>query len=72
MIRDLDDKGHGQNRVLCSSSGVELPIVKLPLQAPQRSLRQKDRSPASRQLLAFRTTLTWILPCRLFFIASSL
>ena len=31
MIRDLDDKGFGQNRVLCSSSGVKLPMVKLPL-----------------------------------------
>ena len=34
MIRDLDDKGLGQNKVLCSFSGVKLPIVKLPLQAP--------------------------------------
>ena len=25
MIRDLDNKGHGQNKVLCSSSEVELP-----------------------------------------------
>ena len=33
MIRDLDNKKLGQNRVLCSSSGVELPMVKLPLQA---------------------------------------
>ena len=28
---DLDDKEFGQNKVLCSSSGVELPMVKLPL-----------------------------------------
>ena len=27
MIRDLDDKGLGQNKVLCSSSGVKLPTV---------------------------------------------
>ena len=31
MIRDLDDKGLGQNKVLCNSSGVELAMVKLPL-----------------------------------------
>ena len=72
MIRDLDDKGFGQNKVLCSSSRVELPIVKLPLQAPQRFLRQEDRSPVSYQLLALKTTLTWILPCRLFLVISSL
>ena len=70
--RDLDDKGLGQNKVLCSSSGVELPMVKLPLQAPRRSLRQGDRSPTSRRLLALRTTLTRISPCRLFLVASSL
>ena len=28
--RDLDDKGFGQNKVLCSSSGVELPLCRLP------------------------------------------
>ena len=52
MIRDLDDKGLGQNKVLYSSSRVELPMVKLPLQALRRSLRQGDRSPASCRLLA--------------------
>ena len=72
MIRDLDDKGLGQNRVLCSFSRVELPMVKVPLQAPRCSLRQGDRSPASRRLLALGTTLTRILPCRLFLVASSL
>ena len=52
MIRDLDDEGLGQNKVLCSSSEVELPMVKLPLQAPQHSLRKADRSLASCRLLA--------------------
>ena len=72
MVRDLDDKGLGQNRVLCSFSGVELPMVKLPLQATRCFLRQEDRSPASRRLLAFKTTLTRIPLCRLFLVASSL
>ena len=31
MMRDLNDKGLGQNKVLCSSSEVELPMIKLPL-----------------------------------------
>ena len=30
MIRDLDNKGLGQNKVLCSSSEVELLLCKLP------------------------------------------
>ena len=34
MIRDLDDKGLGQNKVLCSFSKVKLPMIKLSLQAP--------------------------------------
>ena len=34
MIRDLDNKELGRNKVLCSFSGVELPMVKLPLQVP--------------------------------------
>ena len=52
MIRDLDNKGHGQNKVLCSFSRVELPWSTT-MQAPwQRSLRQKDKSPAIRRLLA--------------------
>ena len=37
--RDLDDKGLGQNKVLYNSSRIKLLIVKLILQAPQRSLR---------------------------------
>ena len=72
MIKDLDDKGLGQNKVLCSSSGVELPMVKLPLQAPRHSLRQGNRSPTSRRLLALRTILTRIPPCCLFLIDFSL
>ena len=52
MISDLDNEGFGQNKVQCSSLGVELPMVKLPLQAPRRSLRQGDRFPASCRLLA--------------------
>ena len=43
------------------------------MQAPrQRSLRQGDRSPATRRLLALRTALTRIPPCHLFLVASSL
>ena len=30
MIRDLGDKRLGQNKVLCSSSGVELLLCRLP------------------------------------------
>ena len=76
MIRDLDDKelrckGLGQNKVLCSFSGIELPMIKLPLQARRRSLRQSNRSLATRQLLALKTVLTQIPPCYLFFVASS-
>ena len=28
--KDLDDKGLGQNKLLCSSSEVELPLCRLP------------------------------------------
>ena len=52
MIRDLDDKGLGQNKVLCSSSGVKLLVVKVSMQALRRSPRQEDKSPATRRLLA--------------------
>ena len=52
MIRDLDDKGLGQNKVLCSSSRVELPWSTT-MQAPrQHSPRQGDRSLTTRRLLA--------------------
>ena len=72
MIRDLNDKGLGENKVLCSSSGVKLPWSTT-MQAPrQRSPCQRDRSPAIRWLLALRTALTWIPLCRLFLVASSL
>ena len=30
MIRDLDDKGLDQNKVLCICSGVKLPLCRLP------------------------------------------
>ena len=51
-MRDLDDKGLGQNKVLCSSSEVELPWSTT-MQAPRQcSLRQGDKSPATRRLLA--------------------
>ena len=46
LRRDLDDEKLGQNKMLCSSSRVELPVVKLALQASQHFLRQEDRSPA--------------------------
>ena len=52
MMRDLDDEKLGQNKVLCSFLGVELPWSTI-MQAPQqRSPRQGDRSPATRRLLA--------------------
>ena len=52
MIRDLDKKGLGQNKMLCNSSEVELPWSTT-MQAPrQRSLHQGDKSPTTRQLLA--------------------
>ena len=72
MIKNLDDERLGQNKVLCSSSGVELPMVKLPLQVPQHSLRQEDRSPATRRLLTLRTVLTRIPSCCLYLVASFL
>ena len=81
MIRDLDDEGLEQNKVLCSSSRVKLLIVKLPLQAPWRSLRQGDRSLASCRLLALEphwlgflliASSLSLFPYRLFLVASSL
>ena len=79
MIRDLDDKGLGQNKVLCSLSGIELPMIKLSLQAPRRSLCQRDRFPATCRLLTLKPQ--WLgfllvasfllpLPCRFFLITS--
>ena len=71
MIRDLDDKGLGQNKVLCSSSGVELLMVNYhagspALPAPGRQI--SGYPPASGS----RTTLTRIPLCHLFLIASFL
>ena len=65
MIKDLV-------KIRCCGvfSGVKLPVDKLPLQAPRRSLRQGDRSSAICRLLALKTTLTRILLYCLFFIAS--
>ena len=71
MIRDLDDKGLGQNKVLYSSSRVKLPWSTT-MQAPRRSPRREDRSPATRRLLTLRTALTRNPLCRLFLVASSL
>ena len=47
MIRDLDDKGLGQNKVLFSIQRSRTAKDELPMQAPRRSLRQGDRSPAT-------------------------
>ena len=69
--KDLDDKGLGQNKVLCSSSGVKLLIVNYhagfpALPAPGRQI--SGYLPASGS----RTTLTRIPPYYLFLVASSL
>ena len=67
MIRDMDDKELGQNKVLCSSSRVKLPRSTT-MQAPrQRFPRQGDRSLATRRLLALEPH--WF---RFLFLASSL
>ena len=52
MIRDLDDEGLGQNKLLCSSSKVELPWSTTMQALRQRSPRQGDRSPATGRFLA--------------------
>ena len=70
--RDLDDKGLGQSKVLCSFSGVKLPMVNyhagfLALPAPERQISNYPPAFGSR-----RTTLTWTPPCRLFLVAFSL
>ena len=76
MIRDLDDKGLGQNKVLCSSSGVELPwqlLCRLPGSASHA--RETDlRLPAGFWLWNHTDSDSSLspLPCRLFFVASSL
>ena len=69
MRRDLDDEGLGQNKVLCSFSGVELPMVNsyagfLALPVPGKQISGYLPTSGSR------TTLTQIPPCRLFLITS--
>ena len=51
LRRDLDDKGFGQNKVLFSIQRGRTAKGKLPMQAPRRSLRQGDRSPATENKL---------------------
>ena len=67
MIRDLDDKGLGQNKVLYSSSG-----VKLPRRLPNTLYARETDLWLPAGFWLFRTTLTQIPPCRLFLVASSL
>ena len=52
MIRDLHDKGLGQNKVLCNFSGVELPWSTTMQALRQRFPRQGDRFLAICRLLA--------------------
>ena len=71
MIRDLDDKRLGQNKVLYSSSRVKLLIVNYHTGSPALPAPGKQISgypPASGS----RTTLTRIPPYHLFLVASSL
>ena len=71
MIRDLNDKGRGRNKVLCSSLGVELLMVNYHLGSPALPA-------AGRQISGYppafgsRTILTRISPCQLFLVASFL
>ena len=46
----MDDKRLGQNKVLCSFLRVKLPSM----QAPQRSLRQENRSSATYRIQALK------------------
>ena len=69
--KDLDDKGIGQSKVLCSSSGVELPMINyhagfLPLSASGKQISGYPPASGSN-----RTTLAWTPPCHLFLVASS-
>ena len=69
-IRDLDDKGLGQNKILCSFSGVKLPIVNYyagSLAALPALRRQISGYPPASYS---RTALTWIPPYCLFFVVS--
>ena len=65
LRKDLDDKELDQNKMLYSSSGVELPIVNYHTDSP--TLRQRDRSPVTGPLLALEPH--WL---RFLFVASSL
>ena len=67
--RDLGDKGLNQNKVLCSSSGVELPMVNNHAGFP--TLPALGRQiPGYPPVSGSRTALTRIPPCRLFYVAS--
>ena len=69
LMRDLDDKRHSQNKVLCSFSRVELPMVNYHtgfLALPALERRISSYPPASDP----RTVLTRISPYRLFLVAS--
>ena len=55
MIRELDDKGVGQNKVLSNFSGVKLPWSTIIQALRQCFLRQEDRFLAIRLLLALET-----------------
>ena len=52
LMRDLDDKGLGQNKMLCDSSKIELPMVNYYAGSP--ALYQGDRSLATHRLLALK------------------
>ena len=81
MIRDLDDKGLGQNKVLCSSSRVKLLMVNyhagsLALPAPGKQISGYPRTSGSKTILT-RIPLYYLflvafsllpLPCGLFFV----
>ena len=81
MIRDLDDEGLGQNKVLCSSSRDKLPWSTTIYAPRQRSPRQENRSLASCRLptlephwFGFFLVASSLSPllCYLFLVASSL
>ena len=69
LKRDLDDKGLGQNKVLYSFSRVKLPMVNYHTGSPTllTQVRQISGYPPT---FGSRITLTRILPCRLFLVAS--
>ena len=57
LMRDMDDKGLGQNKVLYSFLGVKLPWSTT-MQVSQCFLRQGDKSPAIRRLVSLE--LHWL------------